>query len=51
MQGNGRWPNFTKYLRRSRNGTPPNKVVVAVCLFAVVIALIIAYLKLVFKVL
>jgi len=50
MQSDGRWPSFTKNLRRSRNGAPPNKLVVALCLIVVVIALIFAYLKIVFKI-
>ena len=50
MQSDGRWPNFTKNLRKSRNGAPPNKLVVALCLIVVVIALIFAYLKIVFKI-
>lgn len=46
---NGSFVDFSKYLNKSRlKGSGPNKIVVAICWLAVIIALIIAFLKIVF---
>ena len=48
---NGAHVNFSKYLNKKHIQTSgPNKFVVAVCWFVVIIALIIAFLKIVFRV-
>jgi hypothetical protein len=46
---NGPYKNLTKYLRKSRNGINPNKLVVALCWLMVIIGIIIAFLKIVFR--
>jgi len=47
----GSFIDFSKYLKKNRlKASQPNRMVVAVCWLIVIIALIIAFLKIVFKV-
>jgi len=46
---NGPYNDLTKYLRKSRSGVRPNKSVVALCWLVVIIGIIIAFLKIVFR--
>jgi len=43
--------NLSKYLRKGKNfkSTQPNKIVVLICWLIIIVAIIIAFLKIVFK--
>jgi hypothetical protein len=46
----GPYSDFSKYLKKTRlQNTAPNKIVVGICWLIVIIAFIIAFLKIVFR--